>query len=549
MSCRRLMVIGIDAATFDLAQPWIESGRLPNLARFAQQGASGVLASTLPPVSPAAWSTFTTGMNPGGHGVLEFCQLMADTYEPKLSNASERQGIPFWDILAEHGVRSGVVNVPFSYPPRIRNGFMVSGMLTPSVGKQLCAPSDTLPHLLQCCPDYQIDVRTVKSPGESAKARFLDQSLKIIELRKRAALGLLREFKPEFFCVVFVGIDRVCHRFWRDHEAGEASAQSEGGRFQTAIQTAYEMVDEAVGQLVAESGDGTDVLILSDHGSGPVHGHLNLRSLLAQGELLTEKPRARFRRRIEACLEQTLSAMPRTFRNRIKSSFPHLARQAGAFNLLGGVDLSRTKAYPAGRTGGVFINLRGRQPAGIVAPGSEYEDVRKRVVRAAEELRHPKTGEKVIRRAVRREEIWSGPMLEQMPDVMLDLKDETLDIVHSDTGNAAVIADVPPPKQGAWPRVGRHTRSGMFMAMGPHVRKATLKGADIVDVPPTCFGLLGLPAPGHFDGRPLTDILTDSSPICEDKSGMAEHECRREASLNPSDEEKIADRLKDLGYL
>ncbi len=548
MSARRLMVIGIDAATFDLAQPWIESGRLPNLARFVREGASGVLASTVPPVSPAAWSTFTTGLNPGGHGVLEFCQLTAKTYEPTLRNASERRGIPFWDILAEYGVRSGIINVPFSYPPRIRQGFMVSGMLTPSMGK-LCAPGDTLSHLLQICPDYQIDVRTMKSPGQAAKSRFLEQSLKIIELRKRAALGLLKEFRPEFFCVVFVGIDRVCHRFWRDHEAGEASGRSDGDPFQRAVQTAYEMVDEAVGQLVAEAGDETDVLILSDHGSGPVHGHLNLRRLLAQNGLLTEKRRSASRQRLATYVEQTISAIPRTVRNRIKSSFPHLSRRAGAFNLLSGVDLGRTEAYPAGRTGGVFVNVRGRQPAGIVARGSEYEDVRNRIIRSAAELRHPKTGETVVLRAARREEVWSGPVLEQMPDVMLELKDETLDIVHSGTRNAAVIADVPPPRAGAWPRVGRHTRRGIVMAMGPHIRKAALQGAAIADVPPTCFRLLGLPMPCHFDGRPLTDMLIDSSPESEERPGTVEHKSRSEESLTPTDEAKVTDRLKDLGYL
>ncbi|MHC5034467.1 MAG: alkaline phosphatase family protein, partial [Planctomycetota bacterium] len=118
MPTRKVMIIGLDAVTLELIRPWAEEGRLPNLARFLDEGASGPLRSTLPPGSPAAWSTFATGMNPGGHGVLGFYQLHADSYEPRLMNASSRAGTTFWEVAGQHGVRGGVLNLPFTFPPR-----------------------------------------------------------------------------------------------------------------------------------------------------------------------------------------------------------------------------------------------------------------------------------------------------------------------------------------------------------------------------------------------------------------------------------------------
>ena len=127
------MVIGLDAVTLELLRPWAEEGRLPNLARFLGDGASGPLRSTVPPNSPAAWSTFATGMNPGQHGILGFHQFLPEEYEPHLMNAASRRGETFWEIAGRHGLRGGVINLPFTFPPRPYNGFLITGVLTPSV--------------------------------------------------------------------------------------------------------------------------------------------------------------------------------------------------------------------------------------------------------------------------------------------------------------------------------------------------------------------------------------------------------------------------------
>src|SRR3990167_7466735 len=93
----KVLVIGIDGGTFDIINPLINKGSLPNLKRLIENGSSGILQSTIPPVSPAAWSTFITGQNPGSHGIYNFFDIWPNTYKLRILNASMRKGKSFWN--------------------------------------------------------------------------------------------------------------------------------------------------------------------------------------------------------------------------------------------------------------------------------------------------------------------------------------------------------------------------------------------------------------------------------------------------------------------
>ncbi len=114
MPQRKVMIIGLDALTLDLVQPWARAGLLPNLKRFMDEGSSGLLRSTVPIMSPAAWSTFATGLNPGKHGIIDFCQLAHDSYQASFPNSTHRRGASFWEIAGRQGVSGGVINVPIT---------------------------------------------------------------------------------------------------------------------------------------------------------------------------------------------------------------------------------------------------------------------------------------------------------------------------------------------------------------------------------------------------------------------------------------------------
>ena len=128
---RRLLIIGLDGATFDLIRPWAEDGKLPNLKGLLDKGSYGSLASTIPPMTFPSWNTFMTGMNPGKHGIYDFTERKRGTFEIQLINSLHRRCKTIWKVLSDAGKRVGVVGLPVCYPPEPLNGVMISGFDAP----------------------------------------------------------------------------------------------------------------------------------------------------------------------------------------------------------------------------------------------------------------------------------------------------------------------------------------------------------------------------------------------------------------------------------
>jgi len=549
MSGKKVMVIGLDAATLDLVRPWAAAGRLPNLQRFMEQGAVGTLRSTLPVMSPAAWSTFATGLNPGKHGIIDFCQLAADSYDARFVNARDRRGRTFWEIAGDHGRKGGVINVPITYPPRAYNGFIISGVLSPGVRREMASPPEVFDDLLAASPDYAVDVDLLAGGGD-LRQQFLDRALRTAEARTRAAVGLYRRYRPELFCVVFMAADRVSHYFWHYHEEVQAGRRAADDRLGRAIALVYEKLDEAVGRLLAEADDETDVLILSDHGAGPLRGGLNMRKVLAGAGLLAEARPGALGRLAKGAIETFARVAPTSLKSRIKARLGGLARRAATVVARAGIDFSRTRAYPTGDSAGVFVNLKGRQPQGLVEPGEEYEAVRDEIIKVFTELTDPRTGRAVAKKVYRREEVFSGPCVEALPDVIMEQEDYLYaTTLVAEAAGDEVFYDLPDDGAPGLHRHGDHRREGLLMAMGPHIKRHDLAGAEIADVPATVLALLGCPIPADFDGRALVEMFTpDVPPPQLMDAGQTGGDGGGEV-YSPQDRKAIEERLKGLGYL
>lgn len=549
MADAEVMVIGLDAATLELVRPWAAEGRLPNLARFLECGASGPLRTTLPVHSSAAWSTFATGTNPGKHGIVDFVQFTPNSYKPLFASGARRQGETFWEIAGRQGVRGGIVNVPITYPPREYNGFIITGMLSPGVRPEIAAPREVFGDLLGVSPDYAIDPEMSKSGGSDVRLKYLEAVMRTMQARVAAAVGLYRKYRPPLFCVVFRAADQVCHYFWHDFEAlqaGRASTDTDR-RLGEAIPTIYRKLDQAVGALVELAGDRADVLILSDHGAGPLRRGLNMQAVLAESGLLAKARLPWISRIARRAIWAFVHLAPLAWKNRIKTGLPGLARRAAEVALTHSIDFTRTKAYPTCDSEGIFINLRGRQPLGVVEPG-QYEAVRDEVIRLFSELADPETGRRVARKVHRREEIWSGPELENLPDLFVELADKIYEVRAGSHGGDKMFYPLPEASPGSLSWSGDHRRDGLLMAMGPHVRHAQISGAQIADVPATILALLGCSIPEDFDGRALTEILTDDVELPGRIAPRREEPASREVYTD-EDQAALARRLKQLGYL
>jgi len=546
---RKVMVIGLDAATLDLLRPWAAQGCLPHLRRFLDAGAAGPLRSTIPVMSPAAWSTFATGVNPGKHGIIDFCQMAPDAYSASFTNATHRRAETFWEIAGRCGRRGGVINVPVTYPPRAYDGFLVSGVLSPGVRRGMVYPPEIFDDLLAVSPNYAIDVDVLDAGGRDVRIQFLDRALATIQARLDAAVGLYRRHRPPLFCVVFMAADRVSHYFWQYMEAqhrGEAVDERLAG----AIRSVYEKLDEAVGALLGEAGDQTDVLILSDHGAGPLKGGLNLRAVLREAGLLAETSPGLAQRLSKRGIELFARMAPTSLKSELKDRFGGLARRGASVVAFAGIDFARTRAYPTGDSAGMFVNLRGRQPGGIVEPGEEYERVRDEIIAALRSLTDPDTGEAIAEGVWRREEVWSGPALDDLPDVvMVQAEQNYATTLLADRAGEGIFYDLPDPGASGLQRHGDHRRDGLFLALGPHIRPGAPQAAEIADVPATVLALLGCPIPDDFDGRVLAEILTDDVEVPKRTSGPSNQDGGGREVLTEAEKAAVQERLKGLGYL
>ncbi len=286
----RVMVVGFDGATFDLIRPWAEAGLLPNFRRLMEQGAWGDLESSAPPVTPTAWSSMATGLGPGKHGILDFFARKPDRYETYLVNSSHRHGAPLWSLVGEQGLRATVFNVPATYPPDQVNGLMVSGLLTPNDAEDASWPRELLAELKQSVPGFGFYPPGIFAPGQ--EAGFVQSILDWDQMTLRATQVLMARQPWDLLFTVFIGVDIVSHFFWRQMAEAEGTRENaEGGAADPAlcidpcafsIQNCYRQADAILGEMLEAAGEDTYVLVVSDHGFGPLDYYLHLNAWLAR---------------------------------------------------------------------------------------------------------------------------------------------------------------------------------------------------------------------------------------------------------------------------
>lgn len=538
----KLLIIGIDGATFDLVRPWVQQGQLPNLARLIQGGVSADLASTLPPVTSPAWPTFMTGSNPGKHGVFDFIQPQGADFS--LVNSTKIRQPTIWQRLSNAGLRVGVLNVPVTYPPQTVNGFMVTGILSPKSG-QICHPPDLIGRYRDRLGDYRV------APDIQFKAGIEDAYLKdiydLIRVHGDWALALMEHEPWDVLMTHFIALDVMMHAMWRHMDAEHPHHKP--GPYEHAIRDGYRLVDEYVGRMLALAPADTTTIVMSDHGFGPLHKIVNLNVFLMQKGFLKLKRDVVTRLKAAAF---HLGMTPAGVYHMIETiGLQNLATRVsketrnqvvGRFLSFNSVDWQRTVAYSMGHVGQIYLNVAGREPQGIVTPET-YESTRQEVIDALHTLRAD-DGRPLVTDLILREETYQGPYAEQGPDIHLVLDDYNMIAFPLFATNNAIIADQIRGDSGC------HRREGIFIAHGPSVRDGDqFDEFSILDLAPTVMALLGQPVPQEMDGRVLQDIFTTPLDVTYTTAVDGEEATPKDESLQESDARQIEERLRSLGYL
>ena len=556
----RVLVIGLDGATFDLLRPWAETGKLPTFSRILQEGVSGNLQSTVRPISPTAWSSFMTGKNPGKHGVFGFLRSREGQYSTDIINSSDVRAEAFWEVASRHGRRVAVINVPFTYPPREVNGALISGMLTPSVKSGFTYPPELADALLDNIGTYRIEPGRGLPGGNDLTERkrtFLSDLQLTTEKRTQATLYVMEEYAWDLFVVAFVGPDRVQHRFWADMD--EAHPRHDPGappEFRNAILEHYQQLDRSIARILAAIPQNTTVLFASDHGFKGIEEALFINRILVDLGLLKLRSDASttLRDRLWPLVSAAWQFAPlqKALRRVIPSS---MLRRGGTVRKVirtafyDMVDWSRTKAYFDDNRG-IRINVQGREPNGIVAPGREYKEIRDYIAEELLAVSHPENGCKVISQVFRREDVYSGEYVADAPDLipLQQFSGGYSENVTLGGGNPTGFKQLVRSSLVS----ADHTFEGVFMSIGPHVRRGRRTDhARIIDVAPTVLYLLGLPVPADMDGQILADVLQEGTiehnpPVFEETAGFQYSE---QQVYTEEESRAMRDRLRELGYL
>lgn len=550
---RRVVFAGIDGATWDIIEPMVAAGKLPNLAALMKEGVYGPLKSTVPPNSSLAWTSFQTGVHPGKHGIFFFREQRHGGYARPVISWNSVQAPSIWRLASEAGKKVCVVTMPLTFPVEKVNGAMIGGLLTPDRNSDFIWPPELRAELQQAIGDVPADNEPeilFHTSGEEAAVKSLHH---VIEQITRMGEHLLDHHDPDLFALVFRQVDLTSHQAWCYQDP--KWQQKNPGKWEARrdmLASVYEAVDAAFGRLrqkaLALEGEvafGT----CSDHGFGPLTYRYYMNKWLVDHGYLVLKGGVSWQRMRLWSLRKWHGLLRRTgvLARRAKQGKRLPSNEQTIMDM---IDWSRTRAYSSFSGGEdiVLINLKGREPQGIVEPGAEYERLREEIIGKLTEMRAT-DGARVISRAFKREDLWDGPQVFLAPDIQCVTVETACNMSPSPVHG--VVAE-----EAVEGRPAMHRTNGIYGWEGRGIFKqgARLGGPQIADMAPTILHLLGLPVDEHMDGRVMEDCFTDAwraaHPV-QRRTGKFKLEPRGAADgdRNQSDEERLIETMKALGYM
>ncbi|MEE8305117.1 MAG: alkaline phosphatase family protein [Candidatus Tectomicrobia bacterium] len=557
----RVLLLGLDGATFDLIMPWAQSGKLPHFAHLLRRGPAGRLRSTVPPMSPPAWNSFMTGKNPGKHGIFDFTERQPQSYAMRFVNATWRRTPALWQYLSDAGKRVAILSVPFTYPPEKVNGIMVSGMDAPGVAGLVNRRATFPPEL---CDEIQAQVGpypmgpnlfAYTEPGD-----MLEAAVRTIEQKAKAALYLYQREAWDCFVFVLGETDAASHRLWRfcDPDSPLRDTQAPDAKMADALLTIYQKADEVIGQFLALATPDTTIIVMSDHGNGGNSDTaVYLNQWLETQEWLRSKTFNRFTKTgIEYAKQLGLRVLPPHVKRAIYrlTNIPNRMESWVRFSAL---DWKRTLAYSEETPycPSIWVNLKGREPLGIVEPEA-YEKVREQIIAQLVAWRNPYTREPMVKRVWRREELYAGSCVTQAPDLIIEwaLDDGYSYLFRPSTGKRQEPVCKIGPQEVRRVKSGDHREEGIFLASGPNLgMPMEVKDAAIVDIAPTLLYVSGLPIPTDMDGKVLTEIFDERyrarHPVQYGPAETSDTTVAPQQDYSEEEEAALRARLRGLGYI
>lgn len=465
---RKVILIGIDGASWSIIAPRIASGQLPAFKRIISRGTVSALESTVPPGSPPAWTSIFTGVNPGIHGITDFMLREKDAFVPCWSKYRMTKTI--WQILSQLGKKCVVINDPVTYPPDPINGIMITGMMTPSSATDWVYPQKLEHQINAVAHGYQCDIPPdflkilERDPVEAANL-IHDIALKTHRVGKYIAAN----YPWDVLAVIFTSSDRLQHHWWMDS---------------AVISKHYATLDSMLSEYVELAKEHhADLIVISDHGFGPINKEFRMdkwiegqglavykesaysRFFYSRGITRDKVAETRKRATGRPLWLKVFDKMPEVVQNTLRSLSPTGKR---------GIDLKKSIAYLYPGSFGVFI-----------LDDSKLDVVIQKLKEAKDD-----NGENVFQNVVLTKEVLHGPYTYRAADIF----------AHPYSGYDLVFQEMEHDTR----RTGTHGMEGIFIHYRPDAQPSmpAIKSIKTWDVAAQILDLLEVPIPTYFDGEP-----------------------------------------------
>ncbi len=456
----KLAVIGLDCFTPQfLYGPWLDE--MPNLKRLVGDSIHGNLVSTVPPITVPAWTAMMTSKDPGMLGFYGFRNRKSHDYEELyFANSNAVKDKTVWNYLSRNRLRSIILGVPQTYPPKPLNGIMVSSFLTPNKDVIYTHPADVAAEIDRVADgDYMIDVENFRT---DAKKELLEQIYLMTERRFKVYRHLVTKKDWDFAMMVEMGPDRIHHAFWRYCDPTHRLYEKDN-EFENVIHDYYLYIDKEIGRTLDTLPAGTSVIVVSDHGAKPMHGGICINEFFIKEGLLKLKEYPSSPARLKPAM----------------------------------IDWKGTRVWgEGGYYSRIFCNVEGREPEGII-PAADFQSFLDELTAKLESITD-ENGNNIGTKVFKPKEVYKQ-VNNIAPDLIVYLGDldwrsagsvgmNTLHIFENDTG----------------PDDANHAQEGIFLWHGRGREAAPQSGkirkVPIYDVAPSILDYFSIDVPGDMIG-------------------------------------------------
>ncbi len=521
-----IIVIGFNGAEHQLIQKWSDEGYLPTIASLMERGCWGRINSTGDISSGSVWPTFLTGVSPAKHGVFYgHRELKIGTYQIYKKYADQIKSKPFWYRLSKAGKRIAIFDIPYTHPLKGLNGIQIVawGAFAPS-WKISSWPPRLIKEILTRFGDhplaswYEQRLKTINEYEE-----FFKRLISGVEKRGLISAYLLNQEPWDFFLMAFSEAHWAGHLLWHvmddkhpDHNPRIAET------FKNAIRDVYSAISRLI-EIIPQA----TVFIFSLDGMGANYSGKHLLPEILKRIGMIERPAQpkKQSRIVSSTLVTINQLMPtgrwgynsiRNVESLISIRLIEIAKKLlpqkfwdywTSRTLYAGNDWRWSKAFcvPNEFHGSIRINLRGREPNGLIEPGMEYDELCEELTEKLSSLVNVDTGGNAVSEVIRLDRFYQGENISELPDLVVKwVGDAPIRALHSP--HVGTIKGEPLDF-----RTGAHRPDGFLIASGKEIcKRKVLENGSVMDIAHTILYLMGQSVSREIEGKVLIDIVAEN---------------------------------------